>query len=200
MATTYFGPQTDSATDNDSVAAINAPVAAYACPGSGNQTVVELSFLYGSGKLLIGIYNSSGTTLICSGTASVSVTGSSLSWQGHLGAANITPNPATLVGGTSYLIVAAYGGSISIHYGYDSPGGNPAWYSNADYTTSGLPASISPTGNNSELVCIRCGVTPAVGGGMNQVQEAAWWRNPYAKYFDMNAGNWRKQNGIYVKG
>ncbi len=198
MATQYFGPQTDSATDSNSPVETDWTTSGYVCPGTGNQTVVELSALvYGSiTQMRLALFDSTGTVLICQGLAAVTLAGSSLTWQGHLAQSAITPNPATLTGGTSYIIARCCNGAM--HYGYSGSSGTS--YNSSDYTSSGYSnSSLSSPGSTGELMCMRCGVV-AAGGGGNWLEEGYWWNRPYQKYFDMNSGNWRKQNGIYVKG
>jgi hypothetical protein len=87
----------------------NTAVDVFTCPGSGSQTVNEitadLNISGAAANALCAIYDSTGATLIAQGTAAVAISGATDTWQGHVGQANITPNPATLTGGTSYVLV-----------------------------------------------------------------------------------------------
>src|SRR5258706_9798599 len=111
---TYFG-LCDSSGNPSAAAAANSGGAetdwngtqTYTCPGSGTQTIVEISAdvkNVTNYNIRLAVYDTSGT-LIAQGTAAVAVTGAADSWQGHLAQANITPNPATLTGGGNYLVV-----------------------------------------------------------------------------------------------
>jgi hypothetical protein len=123
--TTYFGlcdssgVATGSASDNNGGNAAtvwnNTAVKVFTCPGSGSQTINEitsdLKLISGTDNVRCAVYSSDGSTLIAQGSAAVALSGASDSWQGHIGQANITPNPATLTGGTSYILVVSTNGT-----------------------------------------------------------------------------------------
>ena len=175
---TYFGNQTESAEDWDS----SSPIAAwyvngYVCPGSGTQNIQELSSkccLEGANpaNIRLGVYNSSGTTLIAEGTGEVAVSGSSpTTWQGHMTQSAVKAaggaSPGQLVGGTTYLLVVANDqGGTYILYSRRSLAGGLSYYP-TDYT-SGMPASISQDGALDHEYCIRCGVSDAVVATIEQ--------------------------------
>lgn len=87
----------------------------FTCPGSGPQTVSELSAfikVVGAYNFRLAIYDAAGTTLLAQGTAAVAASGAADNWQGHLTQANITPNPVTLTGGTNYILAITSNGDI----------------------------------------------------------------------------------------
>jgi hypothetical protein len=160
---TYFGANTTSWTSSGNDGAIaegnNDASVHYTCPGSGNQVVSEISLYCDnvgvSGNIRLAIYSADKSTLICQGTGAVAP-GATTSWQGHLSAASITPNPAVLVGGTNYTIVySADAGQV--HHFYNGSGS--FYNSGADYT-GGFPASISLPSNSGGETSIRAGVDP----------------------------------------
>jgi hypothetical protein len=141
----------------------------WTCPSSGNQTVKEISCYCRpstSANIRLAIYSADGNTKICEGTAEVAITGGANSWQGHMTQASITPNPATLVGGTAYKLVAATDANINMR----AKDGNPTYpgkYELTDYT-DGFPSSL-PTGTQDyRCDAIRCGVDPAAGVTLDQ--------------------------------
>lgn len=131
--TTYFGlcdsagNPTGSATDSSGGSAAslwnNTAVDVFTCPGSGSQTVNEITAdinIASSGaNVRCAIYDSTGATLIAQGSAAIAISGTVDSWQGHIGQANITPNPATLTGGTSYILIVSNsaGGAVGTTHG-----------------------------------------------------------------------------------
>lgn len=131
--TTYFGlcdsagNPTGSATDSSGGGSAslwnNTAVDVFTCPGSGSQTVNEITAdinIAASGaNMRCAIYSSDGSTLIAQGAAAVAVSGTTDTWQGHIGQANITPNPATLTGGTAYILIVSNsaGGAVGTTHG-----------------------------------------------------------------------------------
>lgn len=174
MAVTYFGlvtsdgtitgDNTDDNTGTSAVAYWNG-TQVWTCPGTGNQTVKEISVYAkykGASNVLIGIYSEDGLTKIAEGTAQVAVVGASYSWQGHMTQASITPNPVNLVGGTNYKIFAAADGD---HYMRAKSGASGIGrYKLTDYT-AGLPAAIPTSSANTLVQALRVGVEAAAGGG-----------------------------------
>ena len=177
---TYFGNQTGGNEDHSSNQETDWLTSGFTCPGSGNQTIKELSLhCYGDGSatVRIAVYNSAGTSLIAQGSSSFSPSGVSFSWQGHLTQGSITPNPATLTGGATYLLVDSNSynvGGTGFHFDFSTPGGNVMSYIVTDYS-GGFPGSIAASGYQNESFCIRCGVDPASGGSANFLKEQYWW-------------------------
>jgi hypothetical protein len=164
---TYFGSLTQSgnaATEASITEGNYTSLLAYTCPGSGNQVVSEISLWCDNagntqtGKVRLAIYDSGRTTLIAQGTAAVTVV-STTSWQGHLSAASITPNPAVLVGGTNYTIVYSVDfGGLTNYYNSNAPNAGSHYETN-DYT-GGFPASITLGSDSGAITSIRAGVDP----------------------------------------
>lgn len=158
-STTIAGASTD-ATENQ-ITFFN-QTQTFTCPGSGTMTIQELSAYCdlgtGTGTIRLAIYNAAGTTLIAQGTAAVTVVAGP-SWQGHLTQASMTPNPATLTGGTNYTIAISIGGGFSNKPTLYVNGGafNAGAFETNDYTTIGFPATLSYT-NTTAVFLVRCGV------------------------------------------
>lgn len=179
--TTYFGlcdaagNPTGSATDSSGGGAAtlwnNTAVDVFTCPGSGSQTVNEITAdlnISGAGaNMRCAIYDSTGTTLIAQGAAAVAISGATDSWQGHIGQANITPNPATLTGGTSYiLIVSVSAGSGGTTHGDATT--NSAKFDTVD-RTGGYSGAL-PAGTTSQPAWpVRVGVIAAAITGLPQI-------------------------------
>lgn len=176
MPTTYFGlcdsagNPTGSATDSTGGGAAslwnNTAVDAFTCPGSGSQTVNEITadinISTGAVNMRCAIYSSDGLTLIAQGAAAVAISGAADSWQGHIGQANITPNPATLTGGTSYiLVVTVSAGGGTTHADATA---NSAKFDLVD-RTGGFPASLPAGTVGSPAWPVRVGVVATGGGG-----------------------------------
>lgn len=144
----------------------------YSCPGSGSQTVKELSVYCdlqsGSVNIRLAIYSSDGSTLIGYGTAEVATT-TTAGYQGHMSESAVQAaagGSCTLTGGVTYRLVCADDQSSPIlNYGYNnSVTSGVSLYTSADYT-SGFPASLpSPEATCDYEWCIRCGVDPASSG------------------------------------
>lgn len=162
---TYFGQQTRVSDDNPSGPVIHWSNANYACPGSGNQNIQELSiFAFGStAHFRLGVYTTAGV-LVAEGTSSILITGAVLAWQGHMTQASVKAaggvSPGVLVGGTSYKIALTIDTNTISNIGkIDAVQTNTVA---TDYT-AGMPANLpgSP-GSFNFLYCWRCGVDPAV--------------------------------------
>lgn len=173
-ATTYFGncnsdgTLTGSATPdaNGTFATWNSAVT-YTCPSTGDHNVTDLSAYCKSvattGLCKVGVYSSDGTTLKAYVTSAETVPAdNTLAWRGAQSAGGITQN-AVLIGGTNYIIFAAFSGA-NMSQSYSGLGSSGDYkYEISDYTTT-LPSSV-PTGSaSSGLYIIRVGVE-AVGGG-----------------------------------
>jgi hypothetical protein len=179
--TTYFGlcdsagNPTGSATDSTGGGTAtlwnNVAVEVFTCPGSGSQTVNEitadLNITGPAANALCAIYSSDGNTLIAQGTAAVTIVGATDTWQGHTGQASITPNPATLTGGTSYILaVTCSAGSIGTTHGDATT--NSAKFDTVD-RTAGFPASL-PAGTISQPAWpVRVGVIAAAATSLPQL-------------------------------
>jgi len=139
-------------------------ITGYTCPGSGNQTVKEISFYTqqtaDSANLRLAVYDSS-HNLICQGAEEVAISGD-LGWQGHLTQASITPNPCNLTGGVQYDLVWAVDAATNLYY-YDNGEADAYTYNTNDYT-GGFPASLADSVNLARIISCRCGVDAAVGG------------------------------------
>ena len=109
------GNPTGAASDNDGGTTVsvwnNIAVKTFQCPGTGTQVVKEISadikLISGSSNMRCAIFSNDSGTLIAQGNSAVAVAGAADSWQGHLTQASITPNPATLTGGTNYVLVVS---------------------------------------------------------------------------------------------
>jgi hypothetical protein len=171
--TTYFGlcdsagNPTGSATDSTGGGTAtlwnNTAVDVFTCPGSGSQTVNEitadLNITGAAANALCAIYSSDGATVIAQGAAAVTIVGATDTWQGHVGQANITPNPATLTGGTSYILaVTCSAGSIGTTHGDATT--NSAKFDTVD-RTAGFSGAL-PAGTTSQPAWpVRAGVVAA---------------------------------------
>ncbi len=152
---TYFGPQ--GITSNaGGPAALWVRTAAVTCPGSGSQTVKELSAYvrFTSGNQRLALYDTSGN-LICQGTGEIAISNTA-GWQGHLTQASITPNPTTITGGASYKIATTVDVTGVVAY-YVAGSGQD--YAAVDYT-GGFPESLGAGADPMIVFAIRCGVDP----------------------------------------
>ncbi len=135
----------------------------FTCPGSGNQTIKELSAYVkkdtNGGNMRMAVYSLDGSTKIVEGTAEVAVTDTNYGWVGHLIQSDMTPNPATLVGGTDYKIaITSDGGSNNMLIGYKAGASGVCVYRGYDYT-GGFPATLPDApANDTSNILIRCGV------------------------------------------
>lgn len=147
----------------------------YTCPGSGNQTVKELStycvLQSGSANIRLAIY--SGTTLVGYGTDQVPTT-TTAGWQGHLSEATVQAvggGSCTLTGGSTYILVLSDDqAALYLYYGYNNSVTNGVTLHSAEWT-GGFPSTLpSPdTGTFDYEWCIRCGVDPAAGPSLPPV-------------------------------
>ncbi|SRR5258708_6326968 len=170
MAITYFG-LCDSSGNPSGAAAANTGSAetdwntsqVYTCPGSGTQVIQEISAdvkNVTNYNIRLAVYDVTGATLIAQGTAAVAVSGAADSWQGHLTAANITPNPANLTGGTNYIIAITSSGDTQTNHAVS--GGTDKFSATDD--TGGFPASLPAGSAASVLFPVRVGVQPPGSG------------------------------------
>ena len=173
MAVTYFG-NTDLTgitydSGNGGLVTWNG-ADTFTCPGTGTQNVLDISAYLrlesASGNVRLAIYSSDGSTLICQGTAEIAVTGSG-GWIGHVGAANITPNPAQLTGGTNYKVAMDFDSNTVGQAKIAGSAGDFLYTRPADdYTTIGFPASLPAPSNSVYHFRIRAGVEPAAGAAV----------------------------------
>jgi hypothetical protein len=168
----YFGQQT-GASDDDNGGADQISWywnETFQCPGSGDMVVKEISAYLkvnsGTPVVRLGVYDNAGN-LVCEGTGTVTVTGAGYSWQGHMVATAITPNPAVLTGGQYYRIAIFLDGGLGttgIRYQSGGASGDVRYSTGVDYG-SGMPATIGATGTAwTGLWNLRVGVE-ATGGG-----------------------------------
>lgn len=182
--TTFFGlcdsagVASGSASDNNGGGGVsvwnNTAVKTFTCPGSGSQTVNEISsdlhLTTGSSNVRCAIYSNDGSTLIAQGTAAVALAGAADTWQGHVGQANITPNPATLTGGTLYILIAsASGGSGTTATDHADSTANSLKFDSTD-RTGGYSGALPAGTIGNPLWPVRVGLADA-GAASNQL---AW--------------------------
>lgn len=161
--TTYFGYNTIGGTGSSgSGYCLRNKNVSWTCPGSGPQKVVELTsycgWSSGGGNNLLAVYNTNLDTKFCEGIGEVAVDATP-AWQGHIGAANITPNPCNLTGGVDYVLAVSYDG-ITVDQYWDPATEGDCVYSADDYT-GGYPSSLGPGTEISRIYSIRCGVETA---------------------------------------
>lgn len=177
--TTYFGlcdsagNPTGAASDNNGGSGVrvwnNNAVTVFTCPGSGSQTVTEITsdlhLSAGSANVRCAIYSNDSATLIAQGTGAVALSGAVDAWQGHIGQAAITPNPATLTGGTSYVLVAsASGGSGTTNTDHADATANSLKFDSTD-STAGFPASLPAGTIGNPVWPVRVGLADAAPSG-----------------------------------
>ena len=113
MATVFFGNTTvgaSAATGFNGITDGNKNQV-FTCPGVGSVQVLELSLFSRTTVDTVGqifrlaIYSEDRSTLICEGSSIITVSSDVAAWNGHVGAANLVPNPVSLVGGTNYTLV-----------------------------------------------------------------------------------------------
>lgn len=162
---TYFGYQDESGDSFDGANAGYSFACLVTCPGSGNQIVKELSGYVKSwggpyGNMRLAIYSADGSTKICEGTEEVEVSNVTVGWVGH-SQVNITPNPATLVGGTDYYLVYSFDLNDTLQHFI---GSGTTKYRGSEDHADGFPSSILFVGWSTftdRSYNIRCGVDPA---------------------------------------
>lgn len=164
MAVTYFGGcNSDGTPIGESTytggnGEMDWITAGYTCPGSGNQTVLDLK-VYGrnaTGNVRVGIY--SGTTLVCEGNAKVAI--ASNTWCGHTNTSLTWHNGYSyLTGGNTYIIaVASDAGCQWLGTSGAASGTSKYGSGSADGLPDPLPAGTNYTWS---VLAFRCGVEPA---------------------------------------
>lgn len=132
---------------------------AYTCPGTGQKQVTALEAMMNYGTavspLRMAIYDAAGTTLLAQGTAAWNPANATDTWEGHVGAGNLSVNPLILDGGTDYIIALTFGsglsGSACTHVDGTRSAANHAAY---DYT-GGFPASLPAVQNTFSHYAVR---------------------------------------------
>lgn len=141
----------------------------YTCPGTGDQTVDSMEMYtrrYSAfANIRLAVYsNASPAALQCQGAAEVAID-TTASWDGHVGAANISPNPTTLSGGTSYRFAITTDNQI--YFYANNLGFTSLWKYSATDKTGGWDASLEIPSNNDYCTttgwAMRVGVTAAGG-------------------------------------
>ena len=135
----------------------------FVCPGSGTQTVKDLSGYVkinaSTPNIRLVIYDNAGNK-VCEGSGQVALSGASYSWQGHLTQASITPNPTTLTGGASYRIGICSDANQTGIYAQSGGSSSDSDYGAVDYT-GGWPATIPGNEGSVYWQCLRVGVDAA---------------------------------------
>jgi hypothetical protein len=165
---TYFGYNAsgvgDDSGDGGSLFWHNPAVFVYTCPGSGNQTIKELSAYvhYGSVStyhIAVAAYSAAGA-LLCKSPSTV-VDNPAYAWKGVTDPAQTSPANYNLTGGVQYCLAALIENNDT-HFGYDTATGNNVEAASSAYG-SGPPATLPSGTPGTEKYCIRCGVDPASG-------------------------------------
>jgi hypothetical protein len=161
--------------------------AAAACPGTGNQSVVELGsyvqLTYGAeatAYFRIAIYTAAGAFVMQGATAILCTHHDSPIWQSHTAFVDASGNPITspvLTGGDSYLLAIGSPASSGPAAYFTTGSSGDGYKKGPDYATNyaaGMPSPIGTGFSASTDICsIRCGVTPAAappsGGGRRRV-------------------------------
>jgi hypothetical protein len=162
---TYFGNEDITGSEDYGNSGVTKWISAV-CPGSGNQTIKELSgyFSVAGGNIRVAIYSDDRNTKIAEGVGEVAVA-ASYAWQGHLTQASISPNPATLVGGVTYTITASQDDN-STYTACATGNFTYGFKSGVDYT-GGFPATLFADTEMSHFEwCMRCGVDAAAAGSI----------------------------------
>ncbi len=167
--TTYFGQTATSGTDsNGSGQTWGNKGTAWTCPGTGNQTLIELSAYSKSaggaaGTTYLAIYNAGNRSLVAKGSGAVTVSSTSWGWVGHVGAANLTPaggsagDPVTIVGGNTYLIVQSQSSSDVRCLTNAVTSGN-AGVIYTDHHTGNFATTLETQNSNTAMFSLRAGI------------------------------------------
>lgn len=144
----------------------------FTCPGSGSQTITEITAdvhqgVGGAYNIRCAVYDSTGATRIAQGAAAVAVVGASDTWQGHVGQANISPNPATLTGGTNYILAVAANGDLTSAHTKNGTTGIGKFDGTDE--TGGFPASLPAGSTAGAVFAVRVGLADAGDVLMAQV-------------------------------
>lgn len=123
------------------------------------QTICEISIRARTaggtpGNVRMAVYSADSATLICQGSAEVSVN-STTAWWAHV-YPNLT-GTCQLEASTDYVL-AVSGDSTDVQLGYDSVTSGDYQSSNVDYTDTGFPTPLPGGTNSSTSIHIRVGV------------------------------------------
>jgi hypothetical protein len=192
MALTYFGlcdpsgNPSHSGEDSNSGAGFayffnNPTYHTFTCPGSGSMVLKELSVMMrgSSANARCAVFSADRSTLIAQGASAVAISGSIDSWQGHLSQSAITPNPVSLVGGSTYVLVVAIhntGSSSTMatsHCDTTYNSGNFSGYYDGDYNPVTAGYSTLSTANKGYPYPVRAGVeAPAASALLSRSRQA----------------------------
>jgi hypothetical protein len=123
----------------------------WTCPGTGNQSVLELSAYVkmsaGSCNIRMGIYSSDGSTLVASADSEIAVSNTSYEWKAMT---SITGGPLT--GGTNYkLFLTTDIAANTLYFAAKTGSSGISKYVITDYTTN-LPSDLTGITENNTLV------------------------------------------------
>lgn len=155
---TYFGNSDISGSWGNNNAG-NAFGSLYTCPGVGVFEVESLeAYLNGGGHVRMAIYSSDLSTLICQGSAQISL--GAVGWYSHTSFVDIDGNPITpyLTGGVDYYLVHCYDSNWG-YQRYQISGSHKYKVGGSDYTDSGYPEPLSLPSTWSVRHSIRCGIS-----------------------------------------
>lgn len=164
---TYFGNNDSGSTSNTLAGSYSWYFAAgYACPGTGNQTLLSLDInvaKIASGNFRMAVYTDAGN-FVAQWDAEYAP--GSTGWYSitsfvNQGGSPITP---TLVGGNMYILIITTDGTHEVYH--DTAGANTCGLITTDYT-GGFPATITPAGSSTREYCVRALVEPAAAGGLS---------------------------------
>jgi len=165
MPLTYFGDQADNTDDSGSPSITMWTLFTAPISGQIGELSAKLWNWTGTTTVRLAVYDSTGTTLICQGSASVTVTGASPgSWFGHLTQADMTPNTASLVGGTTYLLVFS-GTNLGLRYDSTTGDSPDTQFNLISYAAGGFPVSLPSPTSAGNTYSVRCGLIAGGGGG-----------------------------------
>jgi len=160
-------------------------VTGFTCPGTGSQTIKELSAYVKAnttGKYFRAAIYDTSHNLIAQGASALELS-TTAGWQGHTTQSSITPNPATLTGGTQYEIAFSIQTPCGMYY--DSGSNGDFTYGVADYYTGGFPSTLADDLAAMDLrPSMRCGVDPTIthytltagGGSFSETGQTATLR------------------------
>ena len=171
MAETFFG--------NDAAggAALNLSsymwllAAGYACPGSGNQTVLSLDINmhdadYG-GQVRCAIFTAAGAFVAQWDAAYTPAAGGWYEVGAFHAQDNTTDITPVLTGGATYFLCVGGAAGYYIRVNEVVSGVGKVYYTSSYLT--GFPANLPALDNQTREPCIRCGVEAAAGGGVGLV-------------------------------
>jgi hypothetical protein len=136
----------------------NSAAATYTCPGTGSRKVSQLlAYVKTAGsKFRLGIYNE--TTLVCEGTAAITIVSATGAWEGHATAATIksaggSGNDCNLTAGTGYRFgIAREPGAA--HGMIPGSTADEKYAMGTDYT-GGMPAGTAASVNDSNILSVK---------------------------------------------